>query len=36
MRITARCADFHAGSIVSFDPKLNGIPGVTHKDPDAV
>jgi predicted nucleic acid-binding protein len=32
----AMARDFHAGSIVSFDRKLNGIPGVTRKDPDAV
>ena len=32
----AMARDFHGGSIVSFDRKLNGIPGVTCKDPDAV
>ena len=32
----AMARDFHGGSIVSFDRKLNGIPGVTRKDPDEV
>jgi predicted nucleic acid-binding protein len=32
----AMARDFHGGSIISFDRKLNGIPGVTRKDPDEV
>jgi predicted nucleic acid-binding protein len=32
----AMARDFHSGSIVSFDRKLNGIPGITRKDPDEV
>jgi hypothetical protein len=28
--------DFHAGSIISFDRKLNGIAGVTRRDPGEV
>jgi uncharacterized protein len=32
----AMARDFHSGSIVSFDRKLSGIPGVTRKDPDDI
>ena len=32
----AMARDFHGGSIISFDRKLNGIPGVTRKDPNEV
>ena len=32
----AMARDFHGGSIVSFDRKLNGLPGVNRKDPDEV
>jgi predicted nucleic-acid-binding protein len=32
----AMARDFHAGSIISFDRKLNGIAGVTRRDPGEV
>jgi predicted nucleic acid-binding protein len=32
----AMARDFHSGSIISFDRKLNGIPGVTRRDPEEV
>jgi predicted nucleic-acid-binding protein len=32
----AMARDFHGGGIVSFDRKLNGVPGVTRTEPDAV
>ena len=32
----AMARDFHNGSIVSFDRKLSGVPGITRRDPGGV